>query len=406
MTVDQPSVALPQDWAEDAAVIRHRMAAVAAEGGEWLSLLGGTDGLVVSGAVLGLADGDGAASVARLSVRPAAVREDAGATAVEVRAELDGTASATRRMLTVTVGGGTGTAASGEDYAAVAEFELAIVAGATSGTAEFTLTPTDDGAAEGFETVSVVATGELPVAGARLAIADDDGTAAGALLGVWPAMAREGSGATAVTVTAALDGAVASSQRVLTVAVSPMSPGGFALGTARVLTIEAGRTASSNTVTMTAVADGHDAPDQVVTVSGAASGGHGTASPVPRLVTVADDDTAALTVGPAMIGVATDDADGDIYTVALATLPSGPVTVRVDGTAGTGLIVTHRDSRPVDLRRQRLVDRADRSRDHGARRGGRCNSHLGSSRLRRRLQPRTGRHCRGHGHRRANDHHR
>ena len=312
----------------------------AAEGGEWLSLLGGTDGLVVSGAALGLADGDRSAAAARLSVRPAAIREDAGATAVTVRAELDGTASATRRVLTVAVGGGTGTAASGEDYAAVAEFGLTIVAGATSGTAAFTLTPTDDGAAEGFETVSVVATGELSAAGARLAIADDDGTPAGALLGVWPAMVREGSGAMAVTVTAALDGAVSSSQRVLTVAVSPVSPGGFALGTARALTIEAGRTASSNTVTMTAVADGHDAPDQVVTVSGAASGGHGTASPVPRLVTVADDDAAALTVGPAMIGVATDDADGDIYTVALATLPSGPVTVRVDGTAGTGLIVT------------------------------------------------------------------
>ena len=73
------------------------------EGGEVLSLLGRANALSVSGAVLGLADADRRGSLARLSVWPAAVREDAGATSVAVRAELDGAASADARALTVSV---------------------------------------------------------------------------------------------------------------------------------------------------------------------------------------------------------------------------------------------------------------------------------------------------------------
>ena len=214
-----------------------------------------------------MADGDRAGTWARLSVWPAVVREGAGATTVTVRAELDGTALSTPRVLTVSVGGGT--AGSG-DYDAVADFALTIAAQQTRGAGTFTLTPTADTVAEGIETLSVVARGELPAAGAVLALADDDGTLSAVRLSVWPAVVREGAGATTVTVRADVDGALVAQPRVVRVALSPVAPVGYALGAARVLTIDAGETASGNTVTLGSTADVYDTPDGLATLAGAA----------------------------------------------------------------------------------------------------------------------------------------
>ena len=56
------------------------------------------------------------------------------------------------------------------------DFTITIAAGRTSGSAAFTLTPTDDTLVEGNETITVggTATGGLTVNGASLALTDDD----------------------------------------------------------------------------------------------------------------------------------------------------------------------------------------------------------------------------------------
>ena len=64
---------------------------------------------------------------------------------------------------TVTVSvGGTGTATSGTDYAAVSDFDVTITKGETSGTATFTLTPTQDTLIEGDETIGVAGQRDRP----------------------------------------------------------------------------------------------------------------------------------------------------------------------------------------------------------------------------------------------------
>ena len=77
------------------------------------------------------------------------------------------------------VGVGDGTAQAPEDYARLEDFPLTVAAGATSGSASFTLRPVDDSIDEDDETVSVVVTGksdlEIVWSGAsELVIADDD----------------------------------------------------------------------------------------------------------------------------------------------------------------------------------------------------------------------------------------
>ena len=69
---------------------------------------------------------------------------------------LDDAARATATSVTVLVGDGT--AMAGMDFTAVSSFTLTIPARATTGRQTFTLTPTDDGVAEGVETLTVSGT--------------------------------------------------------------------------------------------------------------------------------------------------------------------------------------------------------------------------------------------------------
>ena len=109
-----------------------------------------------------------------LSVNPAAVAEDAGATDVTVTGTLNGSAQSTATDVTVSVASGTATA--GTDFAAVDTFTLTIAANEKSGTATFRLAPADDSLVEGAETVRVNGTtdGDLTVLAATLEITDDD----------------------------------------------------------------------------------------------------------------------------------------------------------------------------------------------------------------------------------------
>ena len=142
-----------------------------------------------------------------LSVNPTSVGEADGATAVVVTAALDGAARGSATAVTVAVGDGGDSATEGTDYATVSDFTVTIGANATSGTGTFTLTPTQDLLVEGDETISVkgTATG-LTVTGASLTLTDDETASTEVTLSVNPTSVGEADGATAVVVTAALDG--------------------------------------------------------------------------------------------------------------------------------------------------------------------------------------------------------
>ena len=267
-------------------------------------------------------------------VWPAVVREGAGATTVTVRAELDGTALSTPRVLTVSVGGGT--AGSG-DYDAVADFALTIAAQQTRGAGTFTLTPTADTVAEGIETLSVVARGSCRRRGRCWRSRTTTGRCrrCGCRCGRGGAGGRGRDGGDGAGGRGRHAGGAA---RVVRVALSPVAPVGYALGAARVLTIDAGETASGNTVTLASTADVYDTPDGLATLAGAASGGHGVTAPVPRLVTLADDDTASTRVALSVSQPSVAEDAGAVTLTVTGTLDGAarPRATTVSVTVGDG----------------------------------------------------------------------
>ena len=112
-----------------------------------------------------------------LSVTPTTVAEDGGAVNVTVAASLVGGTSRTATVVTVSVTGGS---AGSDDFAPVGDLSISIPAGARSGTASFTLAPTNDDDDEQEETVTVSgAAPGLTVNSAVVTITDDDAPGSG-----------------------------------------------------------------------------------------------------------------------------------------------------------------------------------------------------------------------------------
>ena len=339
------------------------------EGDERISVGGTATGLTVTGASLTLTDDDTASTGVTLSVDPASVGEEDSATAVVVTAALDGGALGSATAVTVAVGDGGDSATEGTDYATVPDFTVTIGASSTSGTGTFTLTPTQDVLAEGDETISVegTATG-LTVTGASLTLTDDDTASTGVTLSVDPASVGEEDSATAVVVTAALNGAVRGSATAVTVAVgdggdSATEGTDYATVSDFTVTIGASSTSGTGTFTLTPTQDVLDEGDESIQVGGTATG----LTVTGASLTLTDDDTAStgvtLSVDPASVGeedsamavVVTAALDGGALgsatavTVAVgdagdsategtdyATVPDFTVTIGASSTSGTG----------------------------------------------------------------------
>ena len=140
------------------------------------------------------------------------------------------------------------------------------------------------------------------------------------------------------TVTATLDHP-SSEETTVTVSVAPVSPavaGDYTLSSNRVLTIAAGATTSTGTVTVTSVNNVVDAPDKTVTVSGAATNSQGVTDPQNVTLTIRDNDaapTVTLVLTPASIpeagGTSTvtatlDHASSEETTVTVSAAPVSP----------------------------------------------------------------------------------
>ena len=292
------------------------------EGDETIGVAGTAAGLTVNGADLTLTDDDGAPEV-NLTLNPSSVGEGAGATQVTVTAAFsNGSTYAADKTVTVSVGG-SGTATSGTDYAAVSNFDVTISKGATSGAATFSLTPTQDTLIEGDETIGVAGTAAgLTVNGADLTLSDDDG-APEVNLSLSPSSVSEGASATQVTVTAAFsNGSTYATDTTVTVSVggsgTATSGADYAAVSNFDVTISKGTTSGAATFSLTPTQDTLIEGDETIGVAGAATG---------------------LTVNGAELTLTDDDAPATPPTPAAVSLSAAPSSVG-EGDGATQVTVT------------------------------------------------------------------
>ena len=148
-------------------------------------------------------------AAAGLTAVPAAIREDAGATAVVLTFTLEAAAAADESVRFTIVAPSEGTTAVRDiDYTATLQVLITIPAGATEGTATLTLSPINDDEEEGLKALGVqgtlVSTGEA--LSTDIEIRDDETPSTSIELSADPNTLSEGAPLTTITVTATLDG--------------------------------------------------------------------------------------------------------------------------------------------------------------------------------------------------------
>ena len=143
------SAASDADAENDTATIGHTIA-----GADY-----GVNGVTADDVTVTVTDVDTASTQVTLTVNPSAVGEGDSATTVTVTGTLDHAVRTEGTAVTVTVSAGT---ASASDFAPVSAFTLTIDANQSSGTAMFTLMPTDDDVDEVDETLTVGGSTAVP----------------------------------------------------------------------------------------------------------------------------------------------------------------------------------------------------------------------------------------------------
>ena len=311
----------------------------AGEGDETIGVSGSSTGAYVYPTTLTLTDTNPAVT---LSASPSSISEGAGATSVTVTA----TASdvlATARTVTVSVGG-SGTATSGTDYAAVSDFTITIAANATSGTGSFTLTPTDDTALEGDETIGVTGTSSeaAAISNTVLTLTDDDLPTIA--LTTVPAIVKiaEGAGLSSVTVRATAAAAM-KAETTVTLAIgaggdSATKTTDYTTSNVRTITIPKDQSMAEASFELTPVQDTSVEGDEFVSVSGTSSGGH---TVTGTFLTLTDDDRYRLTLSasPSSVGEGASATSVTVTATAASAISSArTVTVSVggSGTATSG----------------------------------------------------------------------
>ncbi len=170
---------------------------------------------------------------------------------------------------------------------------------------------------------------------AETTVQDDDDTPKVTLVLTPPSIGEAGGKS---TVTASLDRA-SSAATTVTVAVTPVDPavaGDYTLsGTA--LTIAAGATTSTGTVTITAVNNDVDAADRTVTVSATAENEQGITNPDAVTLTITDDEVPVVTVAAETATIT--EGEEAAFTLTRAGDLSGELAVTF-GVTGGGAVLT------------------------------------------------------------------
>ena len=267
---------------------------------------------------LTIEEDDTASTEVTFTVSPEEIQEDDSPQQVTVTAMLDGAARPMDTAAALTVHGVT--AVAGTDFTAVGPFTLTIPAGATTGTAGFTLTPIDDSTDEPDRTVRVNLPASLPsltVAPAagwlEVTIEDDDPTPE-AVLVLTPDSIREDGGSTTVTATLDRPSAEATTIEVTATPVSPADADDFTQS-GTTLTIAAGATSSTGTVTVTARDNTIDHEDREVTVSGVAINALAIVQAPEQTLSITDDEDTSAVVTLTVVSSPDPVAEGESATV-------------------------------------------------------------------------------------------
>ena len=161
------------------------------------------------------------------------------------------------------------------------------------------------------------------------------------VLTVEPATVEEGAGPATLTVTATLDEAPRTDDTTLTLTIgagadSAVADTDYAAVDDLKLTIEAGQTSGSVTLTLTPTDDGVVEGDETLTLSGAS--GVEDLTVTGTIVTITDDDERGVSIEPYSLTVA--EGDRATYTAALTSRPTGTVRVTISGTTDTDLTLS------------------------------------------------------------------
>ena len=277
---------------------------------------------------------DDAAPTVTLALTPSTIDEsdqDTGEDDSSVSAVSATLSHASAEMITVTVAAATGTNAASGDYTLSQNTTLTIAAGATSSTETVTVSAVDNAKDEADKQVTVSGTVSGGVSGSAsanpssqtLTITDDD-AAPTVTLALTPSTIDESDQDTGeddssvAAVSATLSHASAETITVVVAAATGTNAasGDYTLSENTTLTIAAGATSSTETVTVSAVDNAKDEADKQVTVSGTVSGGVSgstSADPSSQTLTITDDD-AAPTVTLALTPATIDESDQDAGT--------------------------------------------------------------------------------------------
>ena len=256
---------------------------------------------------------DGLSAV--LTAEPSRVSESVGTVDVTVTATLEGGVRTVATTVTVSVDwSGNFNAV---DFITVSDFDITIPAGATSGAETFELRPANDSASEDDENVQITGTSDLPVTGTTVTLEDDDVAATGIALSATPSRVSEDAGATAVTVTATLDGAVRTVSTTVTVAVAGSGAADavdFAVVSDFEIDIRTGATSGTGTFTLTPEDDSLVESDETLTLTGTSD-----LTVTETTVTLEDDDVVsrgiALSATPSRVS---EDAGATVVAVTAA----------------------------------------------------------------------------------------
>ena len=280
------------------------------EGSETISLDGTLAGVTVTGAVITITDDDSAPTTATLTVDAdtgtgnvqTSLAEGGGAKTVRVTATLGGSSTFTEaKTVTVEVGHADDGATEGTDYANVGRQEIEIAAGASSGHADFTLTPTDDAVDEESETISFKGTAAgLTVADATITLTDDDTKGVTVSEAGLTIRETDDGGTTETTENVATYTVVLTSQPTGNVVIDVEVPAGAPF------------TASPSRLTFTASGAGIWSTAQVVTVTAVDDNvdntGNARNASITHALTVGSSDYGGVSVPDVTVTVTDDDA--------------------------------------------------------------------------------------------------
>ena len=254
----------------------------------------------VTGTDLTITDDDAAPDVT-LMLSPASISEAGGVSTVTATLTHPSSAATTITVRPVA-----------NAYTVGSDSTITIAAGSTANatdTVEITAVDNTQDAPNRNVTVSGVANndqGAGSVTGAALTITDDD-AAPDVTMMVAPALISEAGAVSTVTATLSHPSSAATTITVSASAVSPAVPGDFTLSGANTLTVAAGATTSTGTVTITTVDNSMSSGNKTVTVSASTVGNSiGTGSVTDATLTIIDDEVAQVTLvlSPASISEA------------------------------------------------------------------------------------------------------